>query len=64
MKKPKVRQKALSLFSREAVIRLRKEKFNGRLDVVWENGTIKDFNLKTSFRFYTGNKEDFFMDEV
>lgn len=64
MKKVKKRQKALSLFSKEAIRKLRKENFNGRLIVCWENGMIKDFNLKTNFRFFVGKPgEDFFMEE-
>ena len=64
MKKPKNRQKALSLFSKEAIRKLKKDKFNGSLSVRWENGAIKDLNLKTNFRFFVGKPgEDFFVDE-
>jgi hypothetical protein len=59
------KNKALSLFSKEAVRKLRKDKFNGSLLVRWENGMIKDLNLKTNFRFFVGKPgEDFFVDEV
>ncbi|MFH0929096.1 MAG: hypothetical protein V1818_01920 [Candidatus Aenigmatarchaeota archaeon] len=65
MKKSKNRQKALSLFSKEAMKRLRKDKFNGRLIVLWENGMVKDFNLRTNFRFFVGKaREDFFMEDL
>ena len=64
MKKSKNRQKALSLFSKEALNDLKRSKFNGRLSVIWKDGVIKDFNMKMNLRYFVGKDgEDFFMEE-
>lgn len=65
MKKNSIRKECLTLFSKEALEKLRKDKFTGRLLVSWDNGIINDFNLKTSLRFFVRNRreEDMFFDE-
>ena len=60
-----IKKEALTLFSKEALESLRKERFNGKLRVFLENGIIKDFDLNTSIRFFIGKRreDDFFMDD-
>jgi len=61
-----INKKVLTFFSKEAMESLRKNKFNGMLVVHWENGIIKDFNLKTAIRFFIRNRrdeEDMFFDD-
>jgi hypothetical protein len=41
----KTMTKTLTLFSKEAVEKLRKDRFSGKLLVNWENGVINDFEL-------------------
>ncbi len=41
----KIMKKTLTLFSKEAVEKLRKDRFSGKLQVNWENGVINDFEL-------------------
>jgi hypothetical protein len=63
--KKALRKEALTLFSKEAIEKLRKDRFSGRLFVCWENGIINDFNLKTNIRLFIGNRrDDFFIDEI
>jgi|WetSurMetagenome_2_1015567.scaffolds.fasta_scaffold748275_1 hypothetical protein len=38
-----------SLFSREAVRELRKDRFSGNLMVRWENGVINDIEIDRDF---------------
>ncbi|MFH1473418.1 MAG: hypothetical protein ABIE55_00855 [Candidatus Aenigmatarchaeota archaeon] len=56
------RKKVNSLFSKEALDKLKRDRFNGKLMVFWENGMIKDMNLRTNFR-YSYEKDDFFIEE-
>ena len=49
MKKSKKAKKVLSLFDKNAVRKIRKERFNGSISVMWENGMIKDLKFEESF---------------
>ena len=40
-----------SLFSKEAVEKLRKEKFSGEILIRWKKGVINDFDLSREFDF-------------
>ena len=42
-------QAVKSLFSREAVRELRKDRFSGKLSVRWENGVINDIVIDRDF---------------
>lgn len=46
-----MKDKPRSLFSREALRKLRKDGFTGKLFVEWDNGVINDMDLKTSISF-------------
>jgi len=41
----------VSLFSKEAVESLRKEKFSGEILIRWKKGVINDFDLNREFDF-------------
>ncbi len=41
----KIMTKTLTLFSKEAVEKFRKDRFSGKLLVNWENGVINDLEL-------------------
>ena len=56
-----MKSKTKSLFSKDALDKLRRDRFTGMLMVQWDNGVIKDLNLKTSFRYFCG--DDFFVEE-
>jgi hypothetical protein len=43
--------KRVSLFSKEAVESLRKEKFSGEILIRWKKGVINDFDLNREFDF-------------
>ena len=43
--------KRMTLFSKEAVDKLRKEKFSGELLVRWKKGVINDFDFNREFDF-------------
>jgi hypothetical protein len=53
----KKKGKTMSLFSKEAIRRLQKDGFTGRLFVEWKDGMINDLELKTSFMFQRQEKE-------
>ena len=63
MKKAKKDKRVLSLFDKEAVRKIKKNKFSGRLMVLWENGIIKDMTLNARVGFWQGRRE-FFMEEM
>jgi hypothetical protein len=60
----KKRKQAMSLFSKEALDKLKKDRFSGRLLVFWDNGVIKDFNLKMNLRYFVGKRDDFFIEDM
>lgn len=55
----KRKSKTLSLFSKDAIRKLRNEGFTGKLFVEWDNGVINDLELKTSFMFQRREREFF-----
>ena len=50
-------KKPRSLFSKEAIEALRKERFTGNIMVKWDNGMINDMELQTDTAFR--RQEDF-----
>ncbi len=59
----RIRKKALTLFSTEALERLRKAMFNGSLWARWKNGTIEEFDIKTKISFGRRNRDDFIIED-
>ena len=54
-----MKDKPRSLFSREALRKLRKDGFTGKLFVEWDNGVINDMELKTNIAFRKHEIEGF-----
>ncbi len=65
MNRKNIKQGALTLFNRDYLDKLKRNKFNGRLTASWKDGSIQHCKLVAKVTFFKGKEEDasFFIDD-